>query len=88
MTMRPWLSETYTRLMRPVRGSVPVTSARSAAPSAAGLYPRIVLDDLLREREATLARLRLQGVHTLDLASAEVTASVLNRYLEMRYSSV
>ena len=66
----------------------PRHSARSAAPSAAGLYPRIVLDDLLREREATLARLRLQGVHTLDLASAEVTASVLNRYLEMRYSSV
>jgi uncharacterized protein (DUF58 family) len=51
-------------------------------------YERIVLDDLLREREETLARLRLQGVHTLDLVSEAVTASVLNRYLAMRYGAV
>jgi uncharacterized protein (DUF58 family) len=56
--------------------------------SKQGVYERIVLDDLLREREETLARLRLQGVHTLDLVSEEITASVLNRYLEMRYSGV
>lgn len=52
------------------------------------LYRRIVLDDLLREREQTLARLRERGVHTLDLASEEITAPVLNRYLAMRYESV
>jgi len=62
----------------------PRRHARNPAAGAEGLYERIVLDDLLREREATLARLRLQGVHTLDLASPEVTAPVLNRYLEMR----
>ena len=33
------------------------------------VYERIVLDDLLREREETLARLRRQGVQTLDLIS-------------------
>jgi uncharacterized protein (DUF58 family) len=53
-----------------------------------GLYERIVLDDLLREREQTLARLRLAGVYTLDLVSEEVTASVLNRYLAMRSEGV
>jgi uncharacterized protein (DUF58 family) len=62
---------------------------RSRHPSGQdGLYQRIVLDDLLREREQTLARLRLQGIHTLDLVSEEVTASVLNRYLAMRYEGV
>ncbi len=50
-----------------------------------GLYERIVLDDLLREREQTLARLRLAGIETLDLVSEEVTPSVLNRYLAMRH---
>lgn len=51
-------------------------------------YERIVLDDLLREREETLARLRMQGVHTLDLVSDAVTAPVLNRYLAMRWGSL
>lgn len=58
---------------------------RRARREAPALYERIVLDDLLREREQTLARLRLAGIHTLDLVSEEVTAAVLNRYLAMRY---
>ena len=51
------------------------------------LYRRIVLDDLLREREQTLARLRERGVRTLDLVPEEVTAPVLNRYLAMRHEA-
>ena len=49
------------------------------------LYRNIVLDDLLREREETLGRLRQLGLQTLDLVSEQVTASVLNRYLALRY---
>lgn len=66
----------------------PRRAPQTLDPSKQGVYERIVLDDLLREREETLARLRLQGVYTLDLVSEEVTASVLNRYLEMRYGAV
>jgi uncharacterized protein (DUF58 family) len=54
--------------------------------SEAKLYRSIVLDDLLREREEILARLRRRGLHTLDLVSETVTASVLNRYLSLRYA--
>ncbi len=54
--------------------------------SEARMYRNIVLDDLLRDREEILGRLRRQGLHTLDLVSEEVTASVLNRYLELRYA--
>jgi uncharacterized protein (DUF58 family) len=50
------------------------------------MYRNIVLDDLLRDREETLGRLRQRGLHTLDLVSEEVTASVLNRYLALRYA--
>lgn len=61
--------------------------AQLEAPGA-DAYERIVLDDLLREREETLSRLRMRGVQTLDLVSEAVTASVLNRYLAMRYEAV
>jgi uncharacterized protein (DUF58 family) len=51
----------------------------------AGAYRRIVLDDLLREREGALMGLRRLGVQTLDLPPTQLTAPVLNRYLELRY---
>jgi uncharacterized protein (DUF58 family) len=46
---------------------------------------RVVLDDLLGERETALLSLRRNGLHTLDLAPDHLTAPVLNRYLELRY---
>ncbi len=50
-----------------------------------GLYRRIVLADLLREREGRLVTLRRQGLSVLDVPPSEATASTLNRYLELRY---
>jgi uncharacterized protein (DUF58 family) len=60
---------------------------RAPAPggSAEELHRRLVLGDLLREREATLLGLRRAGLHTLDLAPRELTARVLNRYLQFRF---
>ncbi len=55
--------------------------------SALGLYRRIVLDDLLREREVALGRLRRRGLQTLDLPPEAITAAVLNRYLAIRYGA-
>ena len=58
------------------------------APSRGGpaaLQRRIVLDDLLHERETALAALRRQGVETLDLFPEAITAPLLNRYLALRY---
>ncbi len=51
------------------------------------LYRRLVLDDLLHERETALAALRRRGVETLDLPPLSVTAQVLNRYLAFRYGA-
>ncbi|MDJ0867256.1 MAG: DUF58 domain-containing protein [Myxococcota bacterium] len=52
-----------------------------------GLYRRIVLDDLLRDREVALATLRRRGLQTLDLPPDRITAPVLNRYLALRYGA-
>ena len=53
---------------------------------ALGLYRRIVLGELLADRERTLLRLRRAGLETLDLPPEQITAAVLNRYLAMRHA--
>ena len=45
---------------------------------------RIVVEDLLSERETALLGLRRRGLQTLDLPPAQITGAVLNRYLAMR----
>lgn len=45
---------------------------------------RLVLDDLLRERDVALATLRRRGVDVIDLPPGDVTGAVLNRYLALR----
>ncbi|HTF35084.1 MAG TPA: DUF58 domain-containing protein [Myxococcota bacterium] len=51
------------------------------------LHRRLVLDDLLHERETTLALLRRQGVLTLDLPPRRLVTPVLNHYLAIRYGA-
>jgi uncharacterized protein (DUF58 family) len=52
-----------------------------------GLHRRLVLDDLLHERETTLALLRRQGVFTLDLPPSRLVTPILNHYLSIRYGA-
>ncbi len=47
-------------------------------------FRRMVVDDLLSEREAALLTLRRRGLQTLDLPPQQITGAVLNRYLAMR----
>lgn len=46
---------------------------------------RLVLADLLRERDTALATLRRGGVQSVDLPPEAITAAVLERYLALRY---
>jgi len=52
-----------------------------------GLHRRLVLDDLLHERETTLALLRHQGIHALDAPPRRIVTPVLNHYLAVRYGA-
>ena len=62
--------------------------ASSEKSDGVGLYRRIVLADLMREREGRLLTLRRQGLSVLDVRPADATAATLNRFLELRYGAV
>jgi uncharacterized protein (DUF58 family) len=66
----------------PLYAELDAGSARTGMQEA---LRRVVLDDLLAERETALLSLRRNGLHTLDLAPDQLTAPVLNRYLALRY---
>jgi uncharacterized protein (DUF58 family) len=51
------------------------------------LFERIALNELLRDREVTLARLQRAAVQSVDLIPEQIAAPLLNRYLDFRYES-
>lgn len=50
------------------------------------IYQRAVADQIMTERQLWLSRLNQRGVQTLDVPAYELTASVINRYLELKDS--
>jgi uncharacterized protein (DUF58 family) len=69
----------------PIYAELEPQRSRTHAPF--GLHRRLVLDDLLHEREEALTALRRRGVETLDLFPDAITAPLLNRYLAIRYGA-
>ncbi|WP_242395878.1 DUF58 domain-containing protein [Anaeromyxobacter oryzisoli] len=56
-----------------------------AAPGRLGdVYRSVVAADLVRERERVLARLRRMGVQCVDAAPGQVSARLVNRYLDVK----
>jgi uncharacterized protein (DUF58 family) len=49
-----------------------------------GVYQRVAAEKLLDERQATLDSLRSHGVLTLDVPANQLSAAVINRYLELK----
>jgi len=52
--------------------------------SLADLHRAVVAQDLARERDLVLRRLRRLGVHTIDAPPSSVSVQLLNRYLEIK----
>lgn len=59
----------------------------AAMPSTAGstaLFRSAAAEELVREREEALTRMRGAGIAVLDVAPTRMTAAVVNRYLEIK----
>ncbi len=55
-----------------------------AAASSTGLYSTAAAAELLESREEALERMRRAGAVVLDVSPSTMTASVINRYLELK----
>lgn len=61
-----------------------VAAAAQPSDSSRAVYERAVAQRLLDERRGVLARLRHQGVVTLDVPAEQLTPEVVNTYLELK----
>lgn len=61
-----------------------VAAARPSAAGTAALYRSAAAEELIREREEALARMRQAGIAVLDIAAGRMAAAVVNRYIEIK----
>jgi uncharacterized protein (DUF58 family) len=62
-----------------------VESRALAAPrSSMTLQQAVVADDFVRERQVVIERLKRAGVHCIDVAPAQFSVQLLNRYLDIK----
>jgi uncharacterized protein (DUF58 family) len=78
------LAERHRVLFTALRDRVYGALTPSPDDDALAPYRRVVLDELLADRERMLARLRRAGIETLDLTPERITPALLNRFLAMR----
>jgi uncharacterized protein (DUF58 family) len=61
-----------------------VAAARPATDGATALYRSAAAEELVRERDQALARMRGAGLVVLDVTASRMAAAVVNRYLEIK----
>jgi len=61
-----------------------ITAARPEATGSLALYRSAAAEELVREREEALVRMRQAGVTVLDVAPSRMATAVVNRYLDIK----
>ncbi|MGH7618351.1 MAG: DUF58 domain-containing protein [Gemmatimonadaceae bacterium] len=61
-----------------------IAAARPASTGSLALYRSAAAEELVRERDEALARMRHAGITVLDVAPSRMAAAVVNRYLEIK----
>ena len=61
-----------------------LAAAMPTSRGSSALYRSAAAEELVRERDEALARMRGAGIAVLDVAPARMTAAVVNRYLEIK----
>ena len=61
-----------------------LAAAIPASDGSAALFRSAAAEELVRERDEALARMRGAGIAVLDVAPTRMTAAVVNRYLEIK----
>lgn len=61
-----------------------IAAARPEATGSLALYRSAAAEELVREREEALARMRHAGITVLDVAPSRMATAVVNKYLEIK----
>jgi uncharacterized protein (DUF58 family) len=61
-----------------------LAAARPATTGSLALFRSAAAEELVRERDEALARMRQAGITVLDVAPSRMAAAVVNRYLEIK----
>ena len=61
-----------------------IDAARPGTEGSLALFKSAAAEELIREREESLARMRSVGVTVLDVSPSRMAAAVVNRYLEIK----
>lgn len=61
-----------------------VTAAQPSTSGSLALFRSAAAEELVREREEALARMRRAGITVLDVPPSRMAAAVVNRYLEVK----
>lgn len=61
-----------------------VAAARPTTFGTAALFRSAAAEELVREREEALARMRQAGIAVLDVPAGRMAASIVNRYIEIK----
>jgi uncharacterized protein (DUF58 family) len=61
-----------------------LSAALPTADGSAALFRSAAAEELVREREEALARMRGAGISVLDVAPTRIAAAVVNRYIEIK----
>jgi uncharacterized protein (DUF58 family) len=65
-----------------------IEAARLTTSGSLALFRNAAAEELVREREAALARMRHAGITVLDVPPSRMAAAVVNRYLEIKSRGV
>ena len=61
-----------------------IAASRPASVGATALFKSAAAEELVREREEALARMRSAGIAVLDVPPSQMATAVVNRYLEIK----
>ncbi len=67
-----------------IQNEVLMAAARPTTAGATALYQSAAAEELVREREEALTRMRSAGLVVLDVPPARMAAAVVNKYLEIK----
>jgi uncharacterized protein (DUF58 family) len=74
----------HARVFVAIQNEALLAAALPASSGTSALFRSAAAEELVREREEALARMRAAGIAVLDVPPTRMTAAVVNRYLEIK----